>query len=87
MIAYFTKPDGQRYQAGDTLEEPAYAATLRDLAAKGPEALYEGPDWPGRSSTALHQERPGLRRHDPGGPRKAYKPQGRPSALCRPWKV
>ena len=41
--AYFTKPDGTLYQAGDTLRNPAYAATLKRLAAEGPRALYEGP--------------------------------------------
>jgi gamma-glutamyltranspeptidase/glutathione hydrolase len=42
-VAYFTKPDGTRYQAGDTLKNPAYAATLRKIAAEGPKALLEGP--------------------------------------------
>ncbi len=40
--AYFTKPDGQRYQAGDVLKNPAYAATVRKIAAEGPKALLEG---------------------------------------------
>jgi gamma-glutamyltranspeptidase / glutathione hydrolase len=42
MAAYFTKPDGGRMAAGDTLKNPAYAATLRRLAAEGPKAFYEG---------------------------------------------
>lgn len=41
-VAYFTKPDGQRYQAGDTLKNAAYAATVRKIAAEGPKALLEG---------------------------------------------
>src|ERR1700748_2183273 len=41
--AYFTKPDGTRYRTGDVLRNPAYAATLRRLAAEGPSALYDGP--------------------------------------------
>ena len=41
-IAYFTKPDGARYQTGDTLKNPAYAATLKRLAAGGPDALMKG---------------------------------------------
>ena len=41
-VAYFTKPDGNRYQAGDTLKNPAYAATVRKIAAEGPKALLEG---------------------------------------------
>ncbi|MHB8287284.1 MAG: gamma-glutamyltransferase family protein, partial [Caulobacteraceae bacterium] len=40
--AYFTKPDGTRYQVGDLLNNPAYAATLRTLAAEGIAGLTEG---------------------------------------------
>ncbi len=40
--AYFTKASGGRYQAGDTLKNPAYAATLKRLAAEGPDALMKG---------------------------------------------
>ena len=39
---YFTKGDGTRYQAGDVLLNPAYAATLQRLADEGPGALYRG---------------------------------------------
>ncbi|MGV3479108.1 MAG: gamma-glutamyltransferase [Sphingobium sp.] len=42
VVAYFTKPDGSRYQTGDTLKNPAYADFLRRLAAQGPDALYTG---------------------------------------------
>ena len=42
ISAYFTKPDGTRYQAGDILKNPAYAASLRLIAAGGPEAIYTG---------------------------------------------
>ncbi len=41
-VAYFTRPDGQRYVAGDILKNPAYAATVRKIAAEGPKALLEG---------------------------------------------
>lgn len=41
--AYFTKADGKMYEAGDTLKNPAYAATLRKIAAEGPKGLLEGP--------------------------------------------
>jgi len=41
-VAYFTKPGGGRYQAGDTMRNPAYAQTLQAIAAGGPKALYEG---------------------------------------------
>jgi gamma-glutamyltranspeptidase/glutathione hydrolase len=43
VIAYFTKPDGTRIQAGDTMKNAAYAATLRKIAAEGPKAILEGP--------------------------------------------
>ena len=80
---YFTKPDGQLYQAGDTLKNPAYAATLKQLAAEGPGALYEGPiaqaivdklrAAPLSSSMSLRDL-------------KTYRPRSA-DALCRPWKV
>jgi hypothetical protein len=50
-VAYFTKPSGQRYQAGDTLKNPAYAVTLRSLATKGPSALAGRARWPNGSSS------------------------------------
>jgi gamma-glutamyltranspeptidase/glutathione hydrolase len=42
MVAYFTKPDGTRYKAGDTLKNAAYGRSLRRLAAEGPSAIYSG---------------------------------------------
>ena len=41
-IAYFTKPDGTKVQPGDPWKNPAYAATIRKIAAEGPKALLEG---------------------------------------------
>ena len=41
--AYFTEGDGTLMEAGDVLKNPAYAATLRRLAAEGPAALTTGP--------------------------------------------
>ncbi|MBO9557565.1 MAG: gamma-glutamyltransferase [Caulobacter sp.] len=83
VIAYFTKPNGQRYQAGDTLKNPAYAATLRDLAGKGPSALYEGP-LAQKIVDRLHQG--DLPSTMTLADLKAYKPRSA-DALCRPWKV
>jgi gamma-glutamyltranspeptidase/glutathione hydrolase len=83
VIAYFTKPNGQRYQAGDTLKNPAYAATLRDLAAKGSSALYEGP-LAQKIVDRLHQG--DLPSSMTLADLKAYKPRSA-DALCRPWKV
>lgn len=83
VIAYFTKPDGRRYQAGDTLKNPAYAATLRDLASKGPSALYEGP----LAQKIVDRLRQGeLASSMTLADLKAYRPRSA-DALCRPWKV
>ncbi|MEI9891299.1 MAG: gamma-glutamyltransferase [Caulobacteraceae bacterium] len=46
MVAYFTKPDGTKYKAGDLLKNPAYAKSLRTIAAEGPEAIYGAPSAP-----------------------------------------
>jgi gamma-glutamyltranspeptidase/glutathione hydrolase len=43
VLAYFTKPDGTLVQAGDRIRNPAYAATLRKIAAEGPAAILTGP--------------------------------------------
>ena len=40
--AYFAREGGGLLQAGDRLRNPAYAAFLQRLAAKGPDALYTG---------------------------------------------
>jgi gamma-glutamyltranspeptidase/glutathione hydrolase len=83
VIAYFTKPNGQRYQAGDTLKNAAYAVTLRGLAAKGPSALYEGP-LAQKIVDRLHEGE--LASSMTLADLKAYKPRSA-DALCRPWKV
>jgi len=81
--AYFTKPDGTLYQAGDTLRNPAYAATLKRLAAEGPSALYEGPIAQAIVDKVHEGALPGtISLSD----MKAYRPRSG-TALCRPWKV
>ena len=82
-VKYFTKPDGTRYQAGDVLKNPAYAATVRKIAAEGPAALLDG-----SIAQAIVD-----RLHEGDLPSsitladlKSYKPRVAP-ALCRPWKV
>ncbi len=43
IVAYFTKPGGGgEVGAGDTLKNPAYAKTLRRIAAEGPSVIYTG---------------------------------------------
>jgi gamma-glutamyltranspeptidase/glutathione hydrolase len=80
--AYFTRADGKVYEIGDRLKNPAYAATLRRLAARGPDALLKGP-------TA---ERIAARLHAapiPGSMTTAdlaaYKPKTT-DGLCRPYR-
>jgi gamma-glutamyltranspeptidase/glutathione hydrolase len=83
VTAYFTKPDGTKYKAGDVLKNPAYAETLRRIAAEGPSALYTGQiaaDFVERT----HQDPlPGaLTLADFA----AYKPRTA-GALCRPYRI
>ncbi len=82
-VAYFTKADGTKVAGGDLLKNPAYAATVRKIAAEGPKALLEG-----SIAEAIVQ-----RTHDgplPGTMTledlKAYKPKAS-EAVCRPYKV
>lgn len=83
VTAYFTKPEGGRYQAGDVLKNPAYAATVRRLAAQGPSALYEGP----LAQAMVDKVREGpLAGSLSLSDLKTYRPRSAP-ALCRPWKV
>ncbi|HEV2081368.1 MAG TPA: gamma-glutamyltransferase family protein [Brevundimonas sp.] len=81
--AYFTRPDGSRVVAGDVLKNPAYAQTVAELAAGGPDALYEG--WiAAEILTAVGaQPRPGsLSAADLA----SYEPRER-GALCRPYRL
>jgi gamma-glutamyltranspeptidase/glutathione hydrolase len=81
-VAYFTKPDGTKVQAGDLMKNPAYAATLRKIAAEGPKAILEGPiaaeivaklrQSPYPSSMTLQDL-------------ASYKPKATP-AVCRPYR-
>nr|WP_309645979.1 gamma-glutamyltransferase [Phenylobacterium sp.] len=81
--AYFTKPDGERYKAGDLLKNPAYAATVRKIAAEGPKGLLEGSIAEAIVAKVGEGPRPGtLSLAD----LKAYKPKVGP-AVCRPYRV
>lgn len=82
-VAYFTKPDGTKVKAGDIMRNPAYAATIRKLAAEGPKALLEGPI--AEQIVAKLHEGP-----IPGSMTledlKNYKPE-ESQALCRPYRI
>jgi gamma-glutamyltranspeptidase/glutathione hydrolase len=82
-VAYFTKPDGTKVQAGDIWKNPAYAATVRKIAAEGPKALLEGPIAAAIVAKTREGPLPGaLTLAD----LKAYKPQGG-AALCQPYRA
>lgn len=81
--AYFTKPDGTRYAAGDVLRNPAYADTVAELAAGGAEAFYQGRIAREIAATVAAEPRPGaLTVQDIA----AYRPVER-GALCRPYRI
>ncbi|MFN3353128.1 MAG: gamma-glutamyltransferase family protein [Brevundimonas sp.] len=81
--AYFTRPDGERYQAGDVLRNPAYAETVRRIAEGGAEAFQTGPIAEAVVAAVREEPRPGaLTLQDIA----AYEPIER-GALCRPYRV
>jgi len=81
--ALFSRADGTPAQAGDVIRNPAYAATLRRIATKGPRALLEGP-LAGQIAARTHAEpRPGtLTAQDLAG----YQPHEE-VPVCRPYRV
>lgn len=80
---YFTRPDGQRYAAGDVLRNPAYAETVAELAAGGAELFYTGRVAREIAATVAEAPRPGgLTVEDIA----AYRPIER-GALCRPYRI
>lgn len=81
--AYFTKPDGTRYVAGDVLRNPAYAETVAEIAAGGAEAFYHGRIGREIAAAVAEEPRPGTLN---AGDIAAYRPIER-GALCRPYRV
>ncbi len=82
-LAYFTKPDGTPYGAGDRLRNPAYAATLRKVAAEGPDALLKGEIAAAIVAKVREGELPGVMTlEDLAG----YRPN-KVEALCRPYRI
>ena len=81
-IAYFTKPDGTKIQAGELFKNPAYAATVRRIAAEGPKAILEGPI--AQAIVAKLHEGPMPSTMTPKD-LAGYKPKATP-AVCRPYR-
>ncbi len=82
-VAYFSKPDGTKVQAGDLWKNPAYAATVRRIAAEGPSAILTGSIAEAIAARVGQEPRPGtLSTADLA----AYRPKSGP-ALCRPYRV
>ncbi|MFT4935733.1 MAG: gamma-glutamyltranspeptidase/glutathione hydrolase [Pseudoalteromonas distincta] len=81
--AYFTKPDGARYQAGDRLRNPAYAATVRKIAAEGPDALLEGEIAQAIIARVTEGDLPGVMTL---ADLASYAPK-KTEALCRPYRI
>ncbi len=83
VLAYFKAADGSPLKAGDHIKNPAYAATLRKIAAEGPDALLKG-KIAGDIVARLSQE------PTPGtmtlADLAAYRPH-RSEALCRPYRI
>jgi gamma-glutamyltranspeptidase/glutathione hydrolase len=82
-VRYFTKPDGTRIKAGDRLKNPAYAESLRRIAAEGPDGLLKG-ETARAIVDRLHEgSLPGtMTLEDMAG----YRP-GAAKALCQPYRV
>ena len=83
VVAYFTNADGTRMKAGDTLNNPAYAAFLKRLAAQGPQALYRGET--GARIVARTRAAP-LGGSMTMADLAAYRPIKR-EPLCRPYRI
>lgn len=81
--AYFTKAGGERYQAGDLLKNPAYADTVRKIAAQGPKAILEGPLAQAIVAKVSEDPRPGTVTL---ADLKSYRPKVG-DAICGPYRV
>jgi gamma-glutamyltranspeptidase/glutathione hydrolase len=81
--ALYSRPDGTPIQAGDTLRNPAYAESLRTVAADGPRALLEGPIARKIAARTRDQPRPGTMTV---ADLARYRPH-ETEPLCRPYRV
>ncbi len=83
VLAYFTKADGTLVQGGDKLRNPAYAATLRRIAAEGPAAILSGPIARDIVARLASGPLPGTMTLADLAAYKAHESE----ALCRPYRV
>jgi len=83
VVRYFTKADGTRVKAGDVIRNPAYAATLRLIAAQGPNALLRGKVAADIVKRLSEDPTPGTMTL---ADLAAYTPIKR-EAICRPYRV
>jgi len=83
VVAYLSRPGGGPVKAGDVVKNPAYAETLRRIAADGPAGLLQGPVAQAIVGRLAEPPMPGtMTEADLAG----YKPHSDP-ALCRPYRV
>lgn len=83
VAAYLTKSPGVFVAEGDLLKNPAYAATVRKIAAEGPRALLEGDIANAIVARVGQSPNPSpMTAADLAG----YKPK-QTAALCRPFRV
>jgi len=81
--ALFGKPDGSTVQAGEVLRNPAYAASLRALAERGPRALIESPIADEVIARTHAEPHPGTLA---AADFAAYRPR-QADPLCRPYRI
>ena len=82
-VAYFSKPDGTRYAAGDRRRNPAYARTLERIARFGASGLLTGPVAADIVRRVSEGPRPSTMTL---ADLAAYRPRSGP-ALCEPYRV
>ncbi len=78
---YFTRADGARVQVGDVLRNPAYADSLRRIAAQGADGLLRGEV----ARDLVARTREGLAGAITEADLAGYRPVKR-EALCRPYR-
>ena len=81
--ALFSRADGTKLQAGETLRNPAYAATLKRIATQGPRTLLEPPLADAIILRVGGEPRPGAISRDD---LRAYQPRVT-DPLCGPYLV